>query len=85
MRLVIEVDGGSHAAPENQAHDAVRDRVLAREGYSTLRIWNDDIAKDIDSVMETVHRILKERRLLGSTSVPHPERVPRSDLPTRGR
>jgi very-short-patch-repair endonuclease len=49
LRLVIEVDGGSHAAPENLEHDAIRDGVLAQEGYFTLRIWNDEIFADMAS------------------------------------
>ncbi len=86
LKLVIEVDGGSHAAPENVAHDAVRDAVLNTEGYDTLRVWNDEINADMNGVMETVHRVIEgrrrvvgaaapylERRILGAAA-PHPDR-----------
>lgn len=74
LKLVIEVDGGSHGASENVAHDAVRDAVLKAEGYDTLRVWNDEINADMDGVMETVHRVIEGRRRLAAGSGPHPDR-----------
>jgi very-short-patch-repair endonuclease len=34
--LVIEVDGAHHGAGAQRSHDAMRDAVLAREGFRTL-------------------------------------------------
>ena len=60
-RLVIEVDGGQHASDEGAARDAVRDAVLAREGFVVLRFWNADVNAGIDSVVQHVFRTLEAR------------------------
>ena len=57
-RLVIEVDGSQHAESE---HDALRDAVLAREDFHTLRIWNTDVIDNIEGVMETILDALAKR------------------------
>lgn len=46
-RLIVEVDGGQHA--ESQ-HDAVRDRHFEAAGFRVLRLWNDEVLKNIDGV-----------------------------------
>jgi len=51
-KLVIEVDGGSHEA--RLEHDRIRDAVLAREGYRTMRIGNAAVRDNIEGVMQTV-------------------------------
>lgn len=51
-RLVIEVDGVSHARRFD--HDVVRDAVLAREGFRTIRFSNVSVRDHIEEVMERV-------------------------------
>ena len=46
-RLVIELDGGQHAA---RASDARRDAYLAREGWRVLRFWNNDVLRNRNGV-----------------------------------
>ncbi len=53
-RLVVEIDGGSHAEDVQAAHDAVRDAVLKRRGFQTLRVWNSDINTNLDGVMTDI-------------------------------
>ena len=53
-RLVIEIDGGQHAEPEQAAHDAVRDAVLAREGFQVLRFWNGEVRRNLTGVMHSI-------------------------------
>ncbi len=48
-RLVIEVDGVSHACRLD--HDTVRDAVLAREGFRTIRFSNASVRDHLDEVM----------------------------------
>ena len=48
-RLVVEVDGSQHA--ENPA-DRQRDQELTALGYRVVRVWNNDIAHNLDSVLE---------------------------------
>jgi type I restriction enzyme R subunit len=40
-RLVVEIDGPSHAADEQRIHDAARDAWFQREGFRILRLSND--------------------------------------------
>lgn len=60
-RLVIEVDGSQHAEDGQAAHDKVRDRVLAREGFETLRVWAGQVARDLDGVMDSIVLALERR------------------------
>ena len=50
-RLIIELDGGQHAASKR---DAVRDRWLADQGYRVLRFWNNDVFTNIEGVWLTI-------------------------------
>ena len=59
-RLVIEVDGFQHGDDLQEAHDAIRDRVLAREGYRVLRFWAGEVRRDLTSVMDQIIRTLEE-------------------------
>lgn len=47
--LVIEVDGQIHE--QQVEYDAERDQVLSRRGLRLLRIKNEDVRDDIDSVL----------------------------------
>ena len=51
-RLVIEVDGGQHA---DSAADRLRDQWLASRNYRVMRFWNNDVLKNIDGVLQTIH------------------------------
>lgn len=53
-RLVIEVDGGQHGESTQAEHDSVRDSVLRRQGYRTLRFWASDVRHDPDFVMDQI-------------------------------
>jgi len=53
-RLVIEVDGGQHGDDAHLDHDAVRDAVLLRHGFRTLRFWASDVRREADWVMDQI-------------------------------
>jgi len=72
-KLVVELDGGQHGEVGHRQRDEIRDALLEREGYYTIRIWNGGIDTDMNGVMETIHRVLRMRRA----------GAPRSELPTR--
>ncbi len=61
VRLAIEVDGGGHASNKQAIYDACRTEVLQRCGIRVLRFWNHEVLQHIDSVMDEIHRALKER------------------------
>ncbi|HET7576211.1 MAG TPA: DUF559 domain-containing protein [Sphingomicrobium sp.] len=51
-RLVIEVDGDTHAGQE--AYDAARTKVLEARGYSVLRFTNADVMTNLDEVLNAI-------------------------------
>lgn len=51
LRLMIEVDGGQHS--ENKK-DLRRDRWLKSKGYRVLRLWNSEVLKNRDGVLQTI-------------------------------
>ena len=53
-RLVVELDGGQHADDLQAEHDAVRDAILRREGFTVLRFWNRSVSQDIEAVMDEI-------------------------------
>ena len=77
-RVAIEIDGSQHGFADHIAHDTLRDRVLASEGYLVLRFSNGELFKEIDQVVEVIVRELEHR------SPPTRQASP-VDLPTRGR
>ena len=46
LKLVVEVDGGQHGGPTDQA----RTRLIEAEGYRVLRFWNNDVLTNGDGV-----------------------------------
>ena len=50
-RLVVEVDGSQHAG---SAYDEERNEFMRRQGYCVLRIWNNDVLKESESVCRTI-------------------------------
>jgi very-short-patch-repair endonuclease len=64
-KLVIEVDGGQHNDPSNEAPDTRRDAKLSRAGFRVLRFWNNEIDRNLDGVLEVIDLELRRGR-------PHP-------------
>jgi very-short-patch-repair endonuclease len=50
-RLVVEVDGGQHA---ESGSDTERDQWFKRAGYKVLRVWNNDVLKNPNGVLEFI-------------------------------
>jgi very-short-patch-repair endonuclease len=46
--LIVELDGGQHAASTT---DAARTAYLNRRGYAGLRFWNNDVLENRDAVL----------------------------------
>lgn len=45
LNLCVELDGGYHLAPEQQAKDLERDSLLNCQGYNTIRFTNEEVFK----------------------------------------
>jgi very-short-patch-repair endonuclease len=58
-RLIIEIDGGQHAA-DQATYDAKRDAWLQREGFRILRCWNNDVLKNLRGVLERIAEAVQE-------------------------
>jgi very-short-patch-repair endonuclease len=76
-KIVIELDGGQHAEPENKRKDEIRDRILTREGYLVLRFDNGGVLSDMEGTVDYILRMIEQR--------PPTRIAARSGLPTRGR
>jgi len=77
-RYNLELDGGQHGFPEQQAKDEERDAYLKSRNIETRRFWNSQL-KDVRSVRDTIWADLQAR-------AEHPGNVQpakRMRLPTR--
>ncbi|MGA9865525.1 MAG: DUF559 domain-containing protein [Acetobacteraceae bacterium] len=63
-KLVIELDGGQHAA--EMSEDAARSAELAAHGYRVIRFWNNEVTENLDGVLR---RVLAEL----ASPPPHPD------------
>jgi len=52
--LVIEVDGATHSTETEIAHDRLRERYLEANGFTILRVTNQDVFENLDGVCETI-------------------------------
>jgi very-short-patch-repair endonuclease len=59
--LNIELDGMHHGFPEQEKHDAERERVLKSRGIKTLRFWNAELRRNAESVRTTIFNELQKR------------------------
>jgi very-short-patch-repair endonuclease len=55
-KLVIEIDGGQHM--DAVEYDRLRTKDLESRGYRVLRLWNHEVFKKIQGVMDGVLNIL---------------------------
>lgn len=60
-RLVVEIDGSQHYAPDGQAYDAERDAILKEYGCDILRFSNHDINTDFAAVCERIDQCILAR------------------------
>lgn len=51
-KLVIEVDGDSHA--HSGERDAVRTEFLKAQGYRVIRFWNNDVMNSPEGVLDRI-------------------------------
>ena len=58
-KLVIELDGGQHNEDDNLEKDKDRDDFLKNKGFKILRIWNNEVDKNISGVYDEILKFLK--------------------------
>ena len=70
-RVVIEIDGGQHLAdPVAYRRDRRKDQLLQENGYLVLRYLAEDLAKELDSVLDGIPRSLSSRRKPDPMAIP---------------
>jgi len=58
-KLIVEVDGVTHAAERELARDAERTRVLEAFGFHVVRVSNTDVYENLPGVLEMIDRTLR--------------------------
>ncbi len=59
VRLVVEVDGGSHELPGERQADAERDAWLAANGWNVIRFPSHDVWRSLPQCVSSVRRALR--------------------------
>ena len=67
-KLIVELDGSQHSESD---HDRRRDEFLRGEGWSVIRIWNNELYENPEGVFEAI--VDRAAECLGGT---HPEPLP---------
>ena len=60
-KLVIEIDGDSHAEPEQQLYDQARTEWLEQQGMRVIRFTNREVETNIEGVLEEIARVCERR------------------------
>ncbi len=54
-KLVIEIDGDTHTAPDQIEYDAARTAWLEGQGYRVIRFTNAEVHQPLEAVLEAIH------------------------------
>ncbi len=57
-RLAVEVDGGVHDEPDQAEYDRARTEALSQLGIRVLRVRNEEVMRDLESVIERIKSTL---------------------------
>lgn len=60
-QLIIEADGKYHNTEEQHILDDIREAKLQAAGYRIVRFTNDEVATNIDQVIESIKSYLYEK------------------------
>jgi len=53
-KLIIELDGSQHLEDKDIVYDEDRTQYLNGLGYKVIRIYNNDISKNLNAVLEYI-------------------------------
>ena len=56
-RLAVEIDGHSHAEPDQRAYDQARTQWLNEHGVRVIRFTNREVDTNIDGVLDEIARV----------------------------
>jgi very-short-patch-repair endonuclease len=60
-KLIVEVDGVTHASPTAVTRDASRTKMLEAFGFLVVRVSNADVYENLDGVLEMIDQTLPSR------------------------
>jgi len=63
LKLIIEVDGKIHENKDIKRYDKERQQFLEDQGINFIRVSNDEIEKDFDSVKNKIENYLKNAKV----------------------
>jgi very-short-patch-repair endonuclease len=58
QRLVVELDGSQHADAVD--YDTARSAWFAASGYRVLRLWNNEVLRNIENATEAIWAVLQD-------------------------
>ena len=61
-RLVIEIDGDTHAAPDQGAYDSTRTAWLEERGYKVIRFQAGEVDRNLEGVLRRIKEACEARR-----------------------
>jgi very-short-patch-repair endonuclease len=61
LKLVIEIDGERHQTKDGKAYDEARDKFLANQGYTVMRIPGYEVTQDPASVRRQIESVIDNR------------------------
>ena len=61
QKLIVEVDGSTHGADDEVAHDMRREAFLLEHGWRVHRCWNEDVFKNLTGVCDSILMLLGVR------------------------
>jgi very-short-patch-repair endonuclease len=60
-RLVVEVDGATHATDAEIAYDGQRTAFIEANGWRVVRVWNGDVTDNLAGVLAFIANALVEQ------------------------
>ena len=58
-KLIVEVDGVTHAEPSELARDRARSDILQACGFLVVRVSNTDVYENLEGVLEMIESTLR--------------------------
>ena len=83
FKLVIEIDGEYHLEPFFKEYDQLRTEFLNANGFDVIRFTNDEVIKDLPTVLQKIVTKINLTKNLKSeflNSAPQPNNVPGNEI-----
>ena len=55
-RIIVEADGTQH---QGSSYDALRDRWFASQGFTVVRLWNNDVLANLEGALDAIAEALR--------------------------